>query len=158
MDKPWKVVLAFSGVFLAGVLAGGAITMRLEHRPRFGGRLPPPPEFLPKMMARLTDRLELTGEQTAKIRPIIAQAQTDFQQLRRQHVKDVAQVMERMHNDVAALLTPEQKVKLDQMRQEFRARAERMRREFRGANPPPPDDGAPPPGPEQPATQPPRAK
>ena len=158
MDKPWKVVLAFSGVFLAGVLAGGAITMRLEHRPRFSGRLPPPPEFLPKMMERLTDRLELTGEQAAKIRPIIAQAQTDFQQLRRQHVKDVAQVMERMHNDVAALLTPEQKVKLDQMRQEFRARAERMRREFRGANPPPPDDGAPPPGPEQPASQPPRAK
>jgi Spy/CpxP family protein refolding chaperone len=100
---------------------------------------------------RLAGRLELSDEQKAKIRPILAQAQTDFQQLRRQHVRDVAQMMDRVHGEVAALLTPSQKVKLDELRQEFRARADRMRREFRGGNPPPDGDGPPPDQPPEPA-------
>lgn len=152
-------MLAFTGVFLAGMLAGGAMTMRLDHRPpRFGGRLPPPPNFLPRIMERLTEQLELTPAQQAKIEPMIAQAQTDFQQLRRAHVKDVSQLIDRMHGEVAALLTPEQQVKLAKMREEFRARAERMRREFRGGGEPPGPPGmgfgleppGPPPGDEGP--------
>lgn len=143
MNKPWKVVLVFIGVFVAGAICGGPLVGRWL-RPD-GGK--PRTGFWPQLTERLEKELKLTDEQKAKIRPIFQRAQEETQQLRRENVKAIAAVMDQMHTQVAAELTPEQKVKLEELQTKFRERADRMRREFRERPPGPP----PPDGPEEPA-------
>ncbi|MDB6128624.1 MAG: hypothetical protein JWM35_2520 [Verrucomicrobia bacterium] len=132
MDKPWKVVLAFLGVFVAGILSGAMLGVR------FGRHLMPPANhasagqnFGPQIMKRLEDQLELTPDQAKQIQPIVERAQVEVQRLRKENVREVTKAMDQMHTEVSALLTPEQRVKLEELRKKFRERSERLRREFR---------------------------
>jgi Spy/CpxP family protein refolding chaperone len=134
MNKPWKVILVFVGLFLAGGLCGAALTMRILKGPRPDGH----PQVRFDMMERLEKGLKLTDEQKEKIRPIVRRTQEETQRLRRENVREIAAVMDRMHNDVAAELTPEQRTKLEDMRKRFHERAERVRVMFRDGAPPPP--------------------
>lgn len=147
MKKTWIVVLAFVGVFVAGAVCGGPLIGRWM-RPD-GGR--PRGPFWPQMQQKLEQELSLTEAQKARIGPIMKQAQTETQRLRRENVKAIEAVLEKLHAEVAAELTPEQKVKLDGLQKKFRERAERVRREFRDRPPgPPPEDGDMPPPPPPP--------
>lgn len=132
MNRRLKVILVFVGVFLAGAISGGAIAMRVlkSDRPdwRRGTRL--------QLMDRLVEELKLTEAQREKISPIVVRAQEETQALRRESLLAIAVVMDRMHADMGVELTPEQRVKLEEMRKRFRERAERMRREFRAPDRP----------------------
>jgi len=136
MNKQWKVILVFACVFLAGGLCGGALTLRLDKRHRPPGR----PDFRLDLMERLASDLGLSDAQKEKIRPIVQRTQEETQRLRRENVRDVAALMDRMHADVAAVLTPEQRVKLEELRKRFRERAEKVRGQFRDRDRPPPPD------------------
>ena len=134
MDKPWKVIFAFVGVFIAGAIFGGLFTLRAAGR--VFSKLPPPavagpapkakapaaPPIGVAMMRQLTQKLKLTPEQKEKIRPIVARAGADLQRLRRENLQDTTRVMERMHEDIAASLTPEQRSELEQMRKSMQER------------------------------------
>lgn len=165
MDKPWKVVFAFVGVFIAGAVFGGFFTLRTSGK-RFandagGGRASPglprgqatraagataagqssavpgqpnqaqAGRIAPALMNQFTKRLSPTAEQKEKIRPIVSRASEDIQRLQREHLQDTTRVSERMYEDVAALLTPEQRMHLEKMRQEMLERV-RKEREKRG--------------------------
>jgi Spy/CpxP family protein refolding chaperone len=127
MNQRLKVVLILVGVFLAGAVCGGPIALRFLRpaRPEWnrGAR--------PQVMDRLSKELDLTQAQQEKIRPIVTRAQEEMQHFRRESIRNIAVVMDRMHTDVAAELTPEQRSKLEDMRKKFRDRAERIRGEFR---------------------------
>ncbi len=114
MDKPWKVIAAFIGVFIAGAVFGGFFTLRGPAR-----RLPPPqtrplaqlppagqprqvagPQLspqsgshtrsnpiTPQLMRGFTKSLQLTPEQREKIQPIVSRAGEDFQRLREEDVR-----------------------------------------------------------------------
>jgi Spy/CpxP family protein refolding chaperone len=126
MNKPWKVILAFLGVFLAGAVFGGFISMRAAKRfmgnatPREPGA--PGGQFSPQILKRLTERLGLTPEQQEKIRPILKQTEEEMRRLRQAGFRETIAVAEHMNEQMAALLTPEQKTKLDAMHQEMRER------------------------------------
>ena len=147
MDKPWKVILAFVGVFIAGAVFGGIFTLRSAGKTLAAGRAkttPPPAakagpaagqtgqapapggRIAPQVMRQLTQRLSPTPEQQKSIRPIVGRAAEDLQRMQREHLADTTRTTERMYVDVAAILTPEQRTKLEQMRQEM---LERVRRE-----------------------------
>ncbi|MEO7600546.1 MAG: hypothetical protein ABIV50_16555 [Opitutus sp.] len=127
MNQRLKVILILVGVFIAGAVCGGPIALRFMRPPR--------PEWnrgaRPQVMDRLTKDLQLTEAQTEKIRPIVSRAQEEMQHFRRESIRNIATVMDRMHTDVAAELTPEQRLKLEETRKRFRDRAERVRNEFR---------------------------
>ena len=127
MNQRLKVVLILVGVFLAGAVCGGPIAVRFlrPSRPEWGRG------NRPQVMDRLTKELQLTETQTEKIRPIVSKAQEEMQHYRRESIRNLATVMDRMHTEVAAELTPEQRLKLEDMRKRFRDRAERVRGEFR---------------------------
>jgi Spy/CpxP family protein refolding chaperone len=122
MDKPWKVILAFTGIFLAGILVGGLVTLRWGKN--MAQRLPMSEQYGPQLMRRLVTQLDLTPEQQAKIKPIVDQAAQELRQLRRTTQRTSASVIERMQGEIAAQLTPEQKVKYDEQVSKQR---ERMR-------------------------------
>ena len=158
--KPW---LLLAVIFIVGILTGSALTIGLgSHFMR-----PPGEQQMKRLwMAQLVQRLNLTADQQAKIEPILADAKTKIQSLHRDEVERGSQIFKAAHDQISALLTPEQKVKLQKMESEREKRfSDHMRpwgpprdgpREMRhrdepggGRMPPPPDapTNAPPPGP-----------
>ncbi len=141
MNKPWKVILAFLGVFLAGAVFGGFLSLRVA-RHFFESAKPRGPvpleQFSPQMFKRLAEKLELTPEQKEKIRPILKQTEEEMRRLRQSGMRESMAVADRMHDEVSALLTPEQKAKLESMKREMRERWTKDRQRRMGDRPPGP--------------------
>lgn len=171
MDRSWKVIFAFVAVFMAGAVFGGLFTLRASGKrlsgPSFAGGKArvekrsagapaagsPAGGIAPAMMRQFTHRLNLTPEQRDKVGPILGRAADDWQRLRRENVESTNRVNERMYADVAAVLTPEQRVELETMRRQMRERIRHVREKIgapadgvRRAGDPPPG-GLRPPGP-----------
>ena len=141
MNKPWKVILAFLGVFLAGAVFGGFISLRVARSHDF--RPSAMDKFTPMLLHRFSDRLELTTEQLEKIRTIVAATEAELRRLRSSGFKETVAVAENMNEQIAKVLTPAQVIKLDELKREMR---ERWRRDRPGRNPeggrlPPPPPG-----------------
>jgi hypothetical protein len=132
MNKPWKVILAFAGVFVAGVICGGPLLDRI--RARAEAKRPP---FAERTMKRFEKEFNLTAEQKQKIEPILLRAQKDWRQFRQDNMRNLTGVIDRMHVELAAELTPDQRGKLEKISNEFRARAERFRGRIREQEPAP---------------------
>ena len=111
MDKPWKVILAFTGIFVAGILVGGLVTLRWGKN--VSQRQPMGEQFGPQLMERLVTQLDLTPEQQAKVKPIVDAAPEELKQVRRTTQRTSAAVLVRMQGDIGTVLTPEQKTKFD---------------------------------------------
>jgi hypothetical protein len=90
-----------------------------------------PRGIAPALMRQFTQRLSPTPDQTRKIRLFVSRASDDLQRLQREHLQDTTRVTERMYEDVAAILSPEQRTQLEKMRQEMLERV-RKEREKRG--------------------------
>ncbi len=146
MDKTWKVVLVFIGIFAAGLVVGGLVTLRVVKSlapPRMGS----PEQFGPQLIKRFTTKLELTPDQQEKIKPIITQGAEELRQMRRTAWINSQAVIDRMEAEIAAQLTADQKVKFDQMLAEQRERMKRFleERNRRLKDSRPTGDDAPPP-------------
>lgn len=150
MDVPWKVVVAFLGVFVAGAIFGGVFTIG-ARRPGNGPRQMPPverplPQLPPavrpevasvmaplvraspithQLMTQFSRRLNPTAEQREELRRILGRAGEDLQRHRQDYFENVGRVTERMYADVSAVLTLEQKGELEKMRKQ---EEERMRK------------------------------
>ena len=113
--KPW---LLLAVIFIVGVVTGSALTIGLgPHISHF--MHPPGPHDMKKhWMEHLTHKLNLTADQQAKIEPILADAETKFQSLHRDEMERGAQIFKSSNDQISALLTPEQKVELQQMESE----------------------------------------
>lgn len=161
MDKPWKLILLLAGIFIAGVVAGGLGTIGWGHRL---WRERPQQEWPERRMGVLVERLDLTPAQMEKVRPILRRGFQELNQLRFQALTDSRAVVKRMEQDVADVLTPEQRDKYEQMKNESRERFRKLlqnREHERGMNRQPgtggprPRSGFPPPGsPDRPAAPP----
>jgi len=154
MNKPWKLVLLLVGIFLAGGVSGAFVMMRMG-RNLIAGR-PMPDQWAPMHLKRLTEKLELTPQQTEELRPIVKSHMEELTRLRTQSMAETKVVFEQMQREIAAKLTPEQQVKFDQMNKEMRERARKFMgpgrpggpggpggppgQGFDGGHPPPPDE------------------
>ncbi|MBI2512952.1 MAG: hypothetical protein HYV96_13315 [Opitutae bacterium] len=154
-DKPWKLVLLLTGIFLAGAVAGGFVTLEVGKgmlRKRLA-----PDNWGPARLKTLEKELDLTVEQIERLKPIIRRDVEDMNRLRQQGFQETRRILERMEKDIAAILTPEQKEKFEKFNEERRERARRLfeqqRRERsekgdRRGPPPPGGEGHPPPPPD----------
>jgi Spy/CpxP family protein refolding chaperone len=158
MDKPWKLVLFLVGIFAAGAVTGGLVTVRLGRQ--FLPRRPRVEQWGHDRLKQLTERLDLTPEQQEKLRPIIKPYTEELNRIRTSSINDTRRVLERLEHDVAAVLTPEQRAKFEELNREQRERMQRMMRE-RGPGGPrsshdhPPGEPPPEPPADKPADKPP---
>jgi Spy/CpxP family protein refolding chaperone len=107
--KPWLVL---GVIFIVGILTGSALTISLA--PYF---VHPPGEQQMKRhwMEHLVQRLDLTTDQQAKIQPIVADAESRIALLHRDEMERGSQIFKAAHDQIAALLTPEQQAELKKM-------------------------------------------
>jgi Spy/CpxP family protein refolding chaperone len=135
----WKLIAGFVLVFVAGCVTGGFVAASSIHR-----------YFLAnshhtiaaqRMRERLKSELDLTPEQVTKISPIVDRAAIQLEQIRKDTARRVHDTFAEAHRDMAVDLSPQQREKLEQLRQTHR----RMMRHFHhrpGHSPdsPPPDE------------------
>ncbi|MBC7366957.1 MAG: hypothetical protein H7343_09135 [Undibacterium sp.] len=119
MNKTWKVVLAFTAVFMAGSIFGGLLAMRVGPRAaqKKGG---PPPVAGQMMLRHFADRLELTPEQKEKIRPMVERADEEVRHLRQSSLKETGVVLRRLQQEISGELTEEQRKKLEKLQERQR--------------------------------------
>jgi hypothetical protein len=118
MNKPWKVIIVLLGIFAAGGVTGGFVTLRVCKNKILNR--PVPEEWAPKHLKRLVDRLALTPEQQEQIRPIVRRNMEQLNRVRNHSMAETQTVVEGMQQDIAEKLTPEQRTKFEQMNRELR--------------------------------------
>ena len=157
MEKPWKVILAFLGVFVAGAVFGGFFSIGIGRRiwemetpapapakpvavtvtptpaqpapptaakgapSQVAAKAAPAQQPVPvdvervQLMRRVTNRLNLTATQKALVEPIIQRAVQDIWRQQQNYYRETQFLTQRMKQDIAKELTPEQQVRLEDL-------------------------------------------
>ena len=102
--KPW---LFLSMIFVAGIMTGVALTTALGPHFHSG---PTEQQMKDRWMTLLVQRLDLSADQRAKIEPIVTDSENQIQAARRDNMQAVSQIIEKTDAQIAAILTPEQKL------------------------------------------------
>ena len=71
-------------------------------------------------LERMTEQLNLTPEQKAKVQPMIDQAQPQLETIHRDAMEKSKAVMDNVKSQIRPLLTPEQQKKLDEVKNDRR--------------------------------------
>jgi Spy/CpxP family protein refolding chaperone len=117
--RSWKVVLYAILIFVAGLFIGSLAGPRILLKFL---RPPTPTEMSSHILAHLQSRLSLTPEQTAQIKPLVEQTAFEIDAIREATTKQISDRIAESNSKIAALITPEQKAKLDQIAAERRER------------------------------------
>lgn len=145
MGRTVKVWLIFTGVFLAGAVCGGFVSLRVAKTLVERGR--GPDRFSVSMINRYADRLKLTPEQREDIRPLVEAGADEMRRVRR----ETAQTIQTMEAQISAKLTPGQREILAEWQREQKEKwsrlVDRRDNERREGGPPRPGDAPPPPPP-----------
>lgn len=135
MKQPWKIIILLLGIFVAGGVTGGLVTLRI-WKEKMGNR-PVPEEWAPRHLKRLSDRLALTPAQQEQLRPVVRRNMEQLGRVRNTFVADTQTVVEAMQQEIAQMLTPEQRDKFAQMNREVRDARESREKAERAKRPKP---------------------
>ena len=121
----WKLGVYVLAIFLAGGGSGALIAWKMcRHMPVAPV---PPAEIGARLRARFQSRLDLTPDQAQKIDPMIDQAMRRVEAIRKETASHVFANVSNLHEQVLVVLTPEQKVKFEELERE---RREYLRQKF----------------------------
>lgn len=112
--KPWLVLVL---VFVAG-LTVGVVATRIAIRRFVQTAITQPDKFRDRIEIRMSRRLALTPEQREKIHVALIQAQERIRTLRAETQPRFNLILTDTRDGIATVLTPEQKEKFTQFRQE----------------------------------------
>src|SRR5205807_8847089 len=114
----WKLIAGFLLVFLAGGATGVFVSAATAHRFLLGAHRHG--YAAQAMKNHLRWQLRLTDEQMAKISPIIEKTGAQLEEIRGDTGKRVRETIAQAHSEIAPILTPEQRERLQQMEQRHR--------------------------------------
>jgi len=129
MVKTAKVVLVFVGVFIAGGITGGLLSLRCAKQPapktiKGTVEMPSEQQWVIGQMRRFVRELQLDNAQRELVKPVVTRADNDFRRLRKRTYRETMEIIERMNNEIAPMLTDEQKGKFEDLRWGQRKRIE----------------------------------
>jgi len=121
----WKTIGYAAALFVAGGISGGALGVYETN-----ARLFAPPreqEVALRIGQRFQQKLGLSDDQMVKIKPIIESAAKEIHAIRMETAQQTNKIFEDSYAQLAAILTPEQRQKLEEMKKERRARSQEWR-------------------------------
>ena len=131
--KPWRIIVAFVLVFIAGI-AVGMVWSKFQSKRAFERSINQE-IWISEAMEKLDREVKLTPEQRPKIRSLV---EVGAKQVREKLVlmaMDSARLIDSLGDDIDKELTPEQKTAHGRMREEFRKRMrEVLNMEFNGSS------------------------
>ncbi|QSH41446.1 hypothetical protein P0136_08005 [Lentisphaerota bacterium ZTH] len=105
--KPYKFTLTALFIYLAGLLLGGLVGYHIgvakSRRPRS------PQEFRKYLFQKLDNCLDLSTDQKKKLDCILDENFKDGIMMMREVKPKILAIMQKEHNQIEAILTPEQK-------------------------------------------------
>jgi hypothetical protein len=105
--RKFKIVLYLTGIFLAGIVTGVFISFQVVRH-----MMPTQANMTGHWSRELQSKLELSPEQMQKIKPVIEQTIGGFTDLL---AADALSSLSNCNAQIAVELTPEQKVKFEQL-------------------------------------------
>jgi Spy/CpxP family protein refolding chaperone len=114
----WKLGVYVLAIFLAGAGSGALIGWQVCRRTPVAPV--PPAEIGARLRARFQTQLALTPDQVQKIDPMIDQAMRRVEAIRKDTASQVFGNVATLHEQVLTVLTPEQKVKFEELERERR--------------------------------------
>jgi Spy/CpxP family protein refolding chaperone len=138
MTTKTKMLCGLVALFAAGAVVGGSVGFAAAKRKSMSQPVAEQPrakrDLATKWCSKLTDDLNLTPEQVAKIKPITERTSTELKALHTLHGDQVKGIFKASHEEIKALLTPEQ---LEIFEQKNREREMRFRKDKESASKPP---------------------
>ena len=114
----WKLGVYVLAIFLAGGGSGTLIGWQVCRRTPVAPV--PPAEIGARLRARFQSQLALTPDQAQKIDPMIDQAMRRVEAIRKETASHVFANVSNMHEQVLTVLTPEQRVRFEELERERR--------------------------------------
>src|SRR5690242_14747212 len=112
--KPWLLLVL---VFIAGIGVGAVGVRLFVHRVMFH------PEIIPQKIEHdLAADLNLSPEQKAQVHQIMEKSQAQFRAMRERFHPEIAKIFKEADDQIASILTPEQRVKFEKYRAEKQKR------------------------------------
>jgi Spy/CpxP family protein refolding chaperone len=133
----WKLALGFVLVFVAGVAAGaffGAAHFMQPPRPDFTHHR----SLTDRMRNQMKTRLDLTPEQIERTAPLIEKTAQELEAIRAETGRRVRETLAASDRELAPLLTPEQRTKLEALAARRDAGRENRRPHLNGPDDPKP--------------------
>ena len=118
MNK-WKVWLLLALVFFAGFAGGMAVT-RVQVRHFVRQAIANPEVVRVRIERDLNRNLRLNRKQREQVRQILADSHRQLQELRRDYQPRFGAITQSARQEIAAVLTPEQREKFEQYQRENR--------------------------------------
>jgi len=140
--KPWKIILAFVLVFVAG-LTVGLVWAKFQSQAAFARSINQE-IWIAETMEKLDREVKLTPEQRPKVRKVVEAGAKQVRENLVRMAMDSALLIDRLGDDIDGELTPEQRTAHGRMREEFRQRMrEALHMQFKGDPTNAPASGAP---------------
>jgi hypothetical protein len=133
----WKIALYIALVFAAGI-GVGVLAQRYVIPVPVQGHGHPPREsdrFRREMVDELTKRLKLDSGQVTQLEGVLDDSRKAFQDFRERHKDEMKAIYDRQHEQIAAILRPDQRVAYDKLRAEREAEMKKHEREEEAKKP-----------------------
>jgi Spy/CpxP family protein refolding chaperone len=114
----WKLGIYVLAIFLAGGGSGAFIAWQVCRRTPVAPV--PPTEIGARLRTRFQSQLALTSEQVQRVDPMIDQAMRRVEAIRKDTASQIFANVSDLHGQMLTVLTPEQKVKFEELERERR--------------------------------------
>lgn len=121
--RHWKVALALLALFAVGIVTGSVLTVAVV-KAKLKKERENNQDWTLTTYRMYKERLDLTPEQEAKLKPVFERAGKDLRDIRRQTMMNIMGVIRQVNREVEVELTPEQKEKFQKLREQLRNRLE----------------------------------
>ncbi|HUG10985.1 MAG TPA: hypothetical protein VMM36_08225 [Opitutaceae bacterium] len=130
MKRKALILLCLAGIFAAGGAIGAVVALRVAKN--IAHEKAKTDSFVLRQYKKMTKELELGPEQCEQVNKILRETAAEIETLRKESFRESGIKLREMNQKIAAILTPEQNVKFEEMLKQQRERIRKFHAERAG--------------------------